>query len=116
MSKEEDAQKIERTYRVDFATAKARLQRALGAFKYDNEKSTFIFESEHSATSGGDSKNVTHRFVISLFPEENGTAVEFTGRYGYIVDDFGGPEKFGKNDYDSVMAGYLSQIDKLLKK
>ena len=132
-SKHANTSKTVRTYKVDLATAKARIQRAFGnsydvdfssaearrkrendQFKSNSDKTAFIFEKSYNNPLGRDS--VTHRFVISLFPERNDTLVEFSGDYGYYLDTFGGPDKFTKAEYDISMSGYISTIDEILKK
>lgn len=115
-SRHESTNKTEHTYKVDFATAKARLQRALGNFKYDNDKSSFLIEKVYENPSPNGKGSIKHRFIISLFPDRNDTVVEFSGDYGYYADSFGGPEKFGKAEYDFTMSSYMSVADGILKK
>jgi hypothetical protein len=109
-TKKQNEPKIEKNYSVDFATAKARLQRSLGDFKYENEKSAFVFSKKHHNNS------ITHKFVISLFPDKSNTVVEFSGEYSFLNDTFGGAELFGKSMYTEEMQSYIAQVSSLLKK
>lgn len=103
--------KKEKKYKVDFATAKARLQRALGAFKYDNERSSFLFEKSYNL----DKHSINHKYVVALFPDRNNTVIEFSGEYDYLKDIFSGKILFDQADYQQEMEKYISQVDKLLK-
>lgn len=100
----------EKKYKVDFATAKARLQRALGEFKYDNTKSAFTFDKQFSKNN----LTVTHKFSISLFPDVNDTVVQFSGDYTYLSDALDGPEIFGSSVYNEQMNKYVEKIGALL--
>jgi len=110
------ADKIERTYHLDFATAKSRLQRAMGAFKYDDGKSTFrLEESYHNPVANNNSK-AEHSFVISLYPDRNDTVILFSGSYDYFEDTFGGADRSGGESFGREIDGYIASVDKLLKK
>ncbi len=102
--------KVEKKYKIDFASAKARLQRALGGFKYDDAKSTFNFEQEFSENG----KTVYHKFAISLFPDRSDTVVQFSGEYRYIVDKLGGPNIFGPDAYSKKMDEYIKNVASIL--
>ncbi len=105
------ANKIEQNYpTVDFTTAKARIQRTLDKFKYDSEGSVFSLEDGYT----NNMQTVKHRYVLSLFPEEKGTVVVFSGDYGYLKDSFGGADLFGKSAFDKEMAEIKAKVDAIL--
>lgn len=108
--------KIEKIYKIDFATAKSRLQRSLGAFKYDNEKSAFIFEKEFNNPVKGSFSNVSHNYIISLFPDRNNTVIEFSGNYEYFSDTYGGSPVFAREVFDAEMIGYILSVERILLK
>jgi hypothetical protein len=111
------ADKTIKTYNVDFITAKARLQRALGAFKFDPEKSTFTLEKTYQdPIKNNSNKIVKHRFVLALFPDRNSTVVEFDGDYNYFKDLFGGPDKYGKTEYSQENNLNIKKVNSLLTK
>lgn len=103
-------QKVEKKYKIDFASAKARLQRALGGFKYDDAKSTFNFEQMLSKNG----ETVSHKFAISLFPDRGDTVVQFSGEYRYIVDKLGGPNIFGPDAYSEKMNEYIKNVASII--
>lgn len=111
-----EAPKIEKTYHIDFATAKSRLQRVLGSFKYDNEKSSFIFENKFSNPVSSNPKKVTHRYVLSLFPDRNETVIVFSGDYQYFEDSFGGERKFSGDVFKAEVLKQITTVDKVLQK
>lgn len=115
-SRTAEADKQERVYKVDFSTAKARLQRALGNSVYNNEKSAFIIEETYSNPSLHGYGSVKHRYIISLFPERNNTLVEFSGNYGYYADTYGGEPKYGKDDFNAARSRLVSIVDQALRK
>ena len=118
-TKHVDFKKTTKIYNVDFTTAKSRLQRELGDFKYNSDKSFFLIEKTYNNPDGiyrVANGSIKHKFVISLFPEKNNTLVEFSGDYEYFNDTFGGSSKQGKPEYDLSMSSYMSTVDKILKK
>lgn len=108
------AVKIEKLFKIDFVTAKSRLQRAMSNFKYDDKKSTFTFFKEFRNMPNG--LTTRHNYIISLFPDRNNTVVEFGGDYQGITDSFGGNTLYGKSFYDSEVDKYISQVTKILSK
>lgn len=108
--------KVEKTFRIDFASAKSRLQRSLGTFKYDGDTSAFTFEDAFDNPVIGTDTRVRHQYVLSLFPDRNDTVIVFSGEYGAFRDSFGGPDKYGKEAYEKAMNGYMATVSKLLSK
>lgn len=117
--------KTERKYPIDFVTAKARLQRALGEFKYDEGKSAFTFSKTYTINDLGyirrtdvnifrGDANLDHKYQISLFPDKNETVVEFSGDYSSATDALGGPDLHGATEFNEKMNGYIQSISKLL--
>lgn len=115
-SRTAEADKQERVYKVDFSTAKARLQRALGNSVYNNEKTAFIIEESYSNPSPRGYGSVKHKHIISLFPERNNTLVEFSGNYGYYADTYGGESKYGKDEFNAARARLVLIVDQALRK
>jgi hypothetical protein len=109
-------EKIEKTYRIDYATAKARLQRAMGAFKYDPERNAFVLEKTYENPIKANFGSVRHEYVIALFPERNRTFASISGEYGAFSDKFGGPDKFGRETFEDALRGYETMVDRLLSK
>lgn len=103
--------KVEKKYNIDFATAKARLQRALGNFKYDDKKSAFSFEESYSKND----LTVLHHYTISLFPDKSETVIEYSGDYSYLSDQIGTSDLFGKDVYGKNMKNYNLIVNRLLK-
>ena len=106
--------KSEHKYRVDLATAQARLQRALGDFKYNTEKTTFTISNKYRNDSNY--TDVQHYFKISLFPDRNDTVVEISGDYEYFKDTYGGPDMYGSAAYNETQSNYNKLICDVLGK
>lgn len=98
--------KSEKYYPVDFATAKARIQRALDKFEYDEKTSTFSFTYTHPFKTNTGKFTPKHTFAIALFPENKGTVVQFSGKYDYLTDTFTDKVIFGEPDFLKGMAVY----------
>jgi hypothetical protein len=105
--------KQEKLYKVDFRTAKARIQRAFHNIKFDESNSTFVFAQEYVNPLKTYEK-VFHEYKISLFPDRNDTVVEFSGDYGYFTDTFGGKDLFGKSVYERAIGIDIKAIDNIL--
>ena len=105
-----DYPKFEKKFRIDFTSAKARLQRALGGFKYNDATSAFTLEQVFSK----DGKIAIHKFSISLFPDRSDTIVQFSGNYQHISDSFGGPAAYDSQKYNQQMNIYAQQVATLL--
>lgn len=105
--------KQEKLYKVDFRTAKARIQRAFHNMKFDESNSTFVFKQEYVNPLNAYEK-VFHEYKISLFPDRDDTVVEFSGDYGYFTDTFGGKDLFGKSVYEKAIGIDIKAIDNIL--
>ena len=110
------SEKVEKIYHLDFATAKSRLQRAMGAFKYDGDKSAFILDERYDNPVSINNSKAVHNFDISLYPDKNDTVIQFSGNYDYFEDTFGGADRFGRDSYDKEINGYVVSVTKLLNK
>lgn len=109
-----DADKNEKTFKIDFISAKSRLQRAMSNFKYDDKESNFTFSKEFTNPLNG--RKIHHNYVIALFPDRNDTVVEFKGNYQSFTDLFGGKAMFGKETFDAEIAEYSKQVARILNK
>lgn len=107
--------KKENFYKVSFATAKSRLQRAFDNFKYDEAKSIFILEEPYTENVHGKELKLVHTFIISLYPEESGTVIEFSGNYDYLKDTFSGNDKYGSSIYDKNMLTIQQNVENIMK-
>lgn len=105
--------KQEKLYKIDFRTAKARIQRAFHNIRFDESNSTFVFKQEYVNPLNAYEK-VFHEYKISLFPDRDDTVVEFSGDYGYFTDTFGGKDLFGKSVYEKAIGIDIKAIDNIL--
>jgi len=106
---------IEKLYKVDFVTAKSRLQRLLNKFKYDDKSSTFVFVEETNSGLPG-LRSLESTFKIALFPDQNDTIVRYSGEYQYVVDMFNKNTIIGKDKYNKMMTAYIDTVSKQLNK
>jgi hypothetical protein len=105
---------ITRTYPIDVAAAKARIESELDIFTFDGNKSTFVHEITY-ANPAQEKMTVTHRHWLILSPGNNGTAVQMSGEYSFLRDSYGGADKYGSEDFEAERARYMALIDELLQ-
>lgn len=111
--KTDGSYKQEKLYKIDFRTAKARIQRAFNNIKFDDSNSTFVFKKEYVNPLNAYEK-VYHEYKISLFPDRDDTVVQFSGEYGYFTDTFSGNDLFGKSVYEKSIGVDVKAIDNIL--
>lgn len=107
--------KNEQTYKVNFETAKSRLQRKLDNFQYDDKTSAFRFNLDYANPMNKNSM-AKHVYVLSMFPDNNDTVVVFSGDYQSFKDALGGPDLFSRDVYNEKMNEYVNIVRNLLKK
>ncbi|MFD0950095.1 hypothetical protein ACFQ0F_06795 [Paraperlucidibaca wandonensis] len=106
---------IEKKFNVNFETAKARIQRNLGGYKYDEQKSTFTFGESNEFAFLWFSKIICERnVVISLFPDRNDTVITIGGNYTSVVDNYGGAGRYGEEFVNKKTNDLIAELTALL--
>lgn len=118
----EKSSPVEQLYRIDFETAKSRLQRKLGGFQYVPEQNTFRLMREATMDSLGYRSEaygrlaVTHIFEMALHPDRNNTVVVFRGTFESVRDYFTERNHLGQDEFNKQLALYQKQVSAILSR